>query len=188
MRAVTRLLAALLVLAGATPLLAQDAKFHGLLDVRAAAGHFDPITGGNGTLGFPRWRLLPTPDSDGVFPDHEPILIQLGDFNQYLLPAGALRASRNGKAFKYRAPRSSGPRTIKRLVLKRQADGGWRARFAMTGLDLSRLVIEDPVCLSMAIIIGDDDFFSGVSLTRKSFTAKRVRVDGTCEANTWPWL
>jgi hypothetical protein len=188
---VTRLAAALLLLAAASafaqPAPGTDAVYHGLLGVRSAAGRFDPLTG-NGTLSFPRWRILPTPSSNGVFPAEEPLLIQLGDFNQYTLPAGSLTAAKNGSRFSYRAPKGAGERVIKRMVLKRRADGSWAVRFVMTGLELSRLVIEDPVCLGMAFIIGDDDFFSGVNLTRKSFTARRVKVDGECEAGEWPWL
>lgn len=185
-------LAALVVVLAAAAARAQtapvaDGIFHGLLDVRAATGRFDPDVG-TASLTVPRWRLLVVPESNGLYPDQEPIIVQLGDFNQYPLDAGLMRAARNGRTFSYRAPRNAPERGIRRLRLKRLGDGSWAVRMVLSELELSRLIIEDPVCLGMAIIIGDDDFFTGVNLTRKTFDAKRVRVSGECEPGGWPWL
>ena len=47
-----------------------------------------------------------------------------------------------------------------------------------------------PVCNPMAVIVGDDDGFSGVEFDRPGgFSSSRVKIDGTCTpAGGWPWL
>jgi hypothetical protein len=58
------------------------------------------------------------------------------------------------------------------------------------GIDLSELMLSLPVCNPMAVIVGDDDGFSGVEFDRPGgFSSSRVKIDGTCTpAGGWPWL
>ena len=58
---------------------------------------------------------------------------------------------------------------------------------SVVGLDLSRLLFEDPVCYATAVIIGSDDGFTGVAVSSPSFRSRRVRAPEECEAQAWPW-
>lgn len=166
---------------------APDAIYHGLLDVVPAGGKIDPETG-DARIEVRRWRFLLAPASNGIYPDLEPILVAIGEDSPFVVEAGLLRRSRNGGTFSYRAPRGTGPRGVKRVKIKLLDDGSYGARLTLAGIDLSRLVVVDPVCLPMAIIVGDDDFFSGVNFTRTSFSSRRVRLPTTCEPDgIWPW-
>jgi hypothetical protein len=166
-----------------------DAIYHGILEVRRARGTLDRRTG-NALLQVRDWRFILTPGTNGLFPDQEPILITMEGDPGFLLPAGMLRKSRKGNTFTYRAPRSSDPRSIRLFRLKVLADGSWLVRFKLRGLTLSGLIVQDPICLPLAVIIGDDDGFSGVEFTSPSFRSRRVRVASECvpPGNEWPWL
>jgi hypothetical protein len=62
--------------------------------------------------------------------------------------------------------------------------------FTLVGIDLSTLVLSYPFCSPMAILVGDDDGFSGVQFDRPGgFNGSRVKIDGTCNPGSgWPWL
>ena len=98
-----------------------------------------------------------------------------------------LKASRNGRVFTYRAPRGTPAPAVKLLRLKLRRDGWYGVDLTLTGVDLTRLMVEDPVCLPTAIIIGDDDGFSGVSFTRRNFFSRRVKIPSDCDTGSWPW-
>jgi len=166
---------------------AVEPVFHGELEILPAGGSFDPETG-ESTIKVPRWRFIPYFDSDGLLPTSEPIVIALGD-NTFTIPAGMVKVSRSGRVFAFRAARDADPRFPKRFRLKLRKDETWSVRFTLRGVKLSDLVVTYPVCLPMAVLVGDDDGFSGVELTRKSFSSRRVLIEKDCPiGDDWPWL
>ena len=172
----------------AAPATTATPAFHGTLDMIAAHGTIDPSTG-NATLKIRGWRLLLSPDSNGIFPDQEPMLIALAE-NNFYLAAGALKPSRRGRVFRYRAPRDVGPRAIRSLRLAERRDGIYTLSFTLTGVELSRLTIQDRDCVPMAFIVGDDDGFGGARLRRPSFKTRQIVLPGDCTADlngAWPW-
>ena len=174
--------------ASAQPATTATPNYHGVLDILAARGTISPDTG-IATLKIRRWRLLLTQDSNGIFPDQEPTLIALAE-NNFYLPAGSLKASRGGRVFRYRAPRDAGPRALRSLYITRRPDGAYLVSFTLTGVELSRLTIQDRDCVPMALIVGDDDGFAGARLRRPSFETRRLLVTGDCTADlngAWPW-
>src|SRR5205814_9203029 len=112
------------------------------------------------TLRVRRWRLVLAETSNGIFPDKEPVLVALGE-ESYVLAAGSLTPSRKGKVFRYRAPADAGPRGFRFFRIARRANGSYRVRFTVIGIDLSALVLPPPVCQPMAVIVGADDGFTG---------------------------
>src|SRR5204863_8295070 len=94
--------------------------YHGTLRIlRPAVGTFDAATG-NGTLRVRRWRLGLREDSNGIFPDQEPVVVALGE-ESFRLEAGSLTRSRNGKVFRYQAPHDAGPRGIRSIRIAQRA-------------------------------------------------------------------
>jgi hypothetical protein len=171
----------------AGPVTTATPIYHGLLDIIAARGNFDPDTG-NAKLKIRRWRLLLSPDSDGIFPDQEPTLIAIAENNFYLAP-GSLKASRRSKRFRYRAPRDAGPVAVRSLRIDRRRDGSYLVSFTLTGVELSRLTIANRDCVPFAFIVGDDDGFSGARLRRPSFESRQLFLPGACdESGDWPWI
>jgi hypothetical protein len=168
--------------------------YHGVLGFLPAKGKIDRPTG-VGSLKIGHARLLLSPTSDGVFPDREPILVALGD-NVFTLPTGMLKASPSGKVLSYRAPQND-PGGILAFRIWQIAGpgaagasrGAYGIRFTLRGLNIPRLDVQDPLCLPMAIIVGDDDGFSGVVLTSPSFQSRNFSIPRDCDAgNTWKWL
>jgi len=167
------------------------AVFHGVLDVLPARGRFDYDTGDT-SITVRRWRFLPSPDTNGVFPDKEPILIAMGD-NMFLLPAGSVVASHHGKWFHYRAPRGTPPPAILSFSMKLRKEGSYGVNFHIDGAEFSRLGLEDGFCVPTAVLIGDDDGFNGCTFTRpgflKSVRSPRIRIPGkSCIPAEWTWL
>ena len=160
--------------------------FHGVLDVRPAAGTLDRHTG-DGTLKIHRWRFLPAPTSNGIFPGEEDLLVAVGD-NNFFLPAGSLLTIGGGRMFRYRAPRDAPSGGIRSFRLSRRSGGAWVMAFTLTGLAVPRLLTENPICVPSAVIIGDDDAFSGAKLTSPTFRSRRLAVASRCDASGWPWL
>src|SRR5262249_24621451 len=63
----------------------------------------------------------------------------------------------------------------------------YKVSFSLVQIDLSTLVLESPVCTPMAIIIGDDDGFSGVQFARPGLVGPKIRVQSKCDdVNNWP--
>jgi hypothetical protein len=187
--AVTLLVALAAASASAQPVTTATPVNHGQLDVHPARGTIDPVTG-MATLKAHDWRFLPVyPSPDGVYPAQEPIVIALSE-NNFYLPAGAVKASRHGTLFRYRAPRHAGSRGIRSLRLMQRQKGIYLLSFTLTGVDLSQLTIADRACVPMAFIVGDDDGFNGASLRRPSFTSRTLLVPGGCplDNSEWPWL
>src|SRR5262245_22255564 len=156
------LLAGAALLATAAAASAQIPLYHGqALDVRSSVGTMDPDSG-MAVVKVRGWRLRLAANTNGIFPDREPILIQVGE-TPYRLEAGAMKVSRNGKVFTYRGPRSAPAPAVRLLRLKLRRDRWYGIDLTLTGVNLERLIVEAPICLPTAIIIGDDDGFSGVS-------------------------
>ena len=183
-------LAALLALPATTR--AQAAPvYHGVLGVRPATGAFDKNVG-IASLRVRSWILGLAANSNGIAPDKETIIIAVGDTEKLVVPAGDVKASKNGKSFVYRNPKGRGVRLLKIRRLKDDGDGTARYSFtfSLVNIDLSFMVDQYPLCTPMAIIVGDDDGFSGIELDRPGgFTRSRVRVDGACiNVADWPWI
>lgn len=187
--ALTALAAA--VLLPVVPARAQEPLFHGVLAVKPAPGAVDK--GGRGSLRVRNWELCLISDSNGIAPDREPVIVALGESERLVIPVGQLRPSRSGKKFTYRNPGAE--RGVRFLQLRQMksdrfcaAPARYRVRVTLAGIDLSRLLIEYPVCVSMAVIIDDDDGFTGIELDRPGgFDRPKIRVLGACQAEAWPW-
>jgi len=55
-------------------------------------------------------------------------------------------------------------------------------------VDLSQLVLSNPVCQPLAVIVGDDDGFTGADLMTRPAFSRHVAVPRACSVNTWPWI
>jgi len=158
--------------------------YHGGLTVRPAHGVINENTG-RASFSVSNWVLSPVNESNGVFPSQEPILIAIGE-ESFRIEPGMVKATRKGRRFTYRAPKGL-TRGIRQLRIQLQKDGSYAFRFTLKNVDLSRMRISDPVCVPMALIIGDDDGFSGVDLTSNGFSP-RLTVRGRCDnVDSWPW-
>ena len=158
--------------------------YHGKLRIlRPAVGTFDTATG-IGTLHVRRWRFELKQGSNGIFPDQEPVVVALGD-ESFRLDAGSLTRSRNGKVFRYQAPHDA--RGIRSFRIARRASGIYVLSFTLIGVDLSQLVLENPVCRPLAVIVGDDDGFTGADLMTRPAFSRHLAVPRACPVNTWPW-
>jgi len=175
---------------GASAEIATVAKpiYHGILRVNPASGTIDRQTG-SATIKVNHWALiLDSEESDGIYPNLEPIIVAIGIEPPFSLDAGALRASHNGKTFSYRGKLKRGDRGISKMTIHQEADGSYAVRFMLMGVDLSSLIFNDPLCLPMAVIIGNDDGFSGVNVTTAPKYGTRVRIPSECDqVPVWPW-
>lgn len=129
---------------------------------------------------------MPASGSDGIDPAAEPVIIAIAD-EQFLIPAGQMKASRNGRRFRYK---NNTGRGVQLLTMVRTPTGSLRVSLKLTGVDLSTLVVADPPqCLSFALVVGNDDGFSGISFDRpKPFPSKLLTIPGFCTGNSaWPW-
>ena len=161
--------------------------YHGTLRIlRPAVGTFNTSTG-IGTLRVRGWQLELNQGSNGIFPDQEPIVVALGD-ESFRLDAGSLKRSRNGKVFRYRAPPEAGQRGIRSFRIARRASGIYLVSFTLIGVDLSQLVLANPVCRPLAVIVGDDDGFTGADLMTRPAFSRHLTVPRACPENTWPWI
>ena len=162
--------------------------FHGILGVGPARGSIDRHTG-TGVITVHGWPFSLNPDSNGMQADREAILIALGD-DSFVVPAGSLHSSHNGRTFTYRGPHSRGWRGVRSLQLHHDPRNAFfTVAFTVSGVDLSQLNQEDPLCRPLAVIVGDDDGFSGVVLTSPSFASRHVSIPRACDTgNSWPWL
>ena len=175
--------------------------FHGVLEVLPAPGTIDRATGA-AVLRLRRWRLqlVPTqdgvPGSNGIFPDRERVLITIGagGQNDLYLPPGSLVAHRRGKVFTYRAPRGTlrGIRTIRITQVQKDPTTGlgsvYRVNATLVGVILTDLLYRTrPDCISLAIIVGDDDGFSGVQFVEPNLNGRQIAIARSC-TSPWPWL
>jgi hypothetical protein len=182
------LFAAALVVGLGAPAGAQvpDAVYHGELDVLPSVGKFDYDTG-VASLKLRKWRFLVVTDSNGLAPDQETIVVLVGE-NSFPLPPGALKRSRNGKVFSYKAAKDD-PSPLRALRMRNR---GYFYTFNVTLRDvpLGTLTTNDGVCLPVALLVGDDDAFNGGVFRRPGFTVdatvKQLRIQRSCPV-PWPW-
>ena len=153
--------------------------------VRAGKGQIN-LDSGQASFKVVGWEIIPPTDSNGIDPGTEPVTIAIGDQERFLIPAGEMKVLRKGKRFLYKVKTDRG---VQLLKLTRTPLNTLKMTLKIAGVDLSPLVIADPpVCLSMAIIIGDDDGFSGVQFDRpKPFPSRLLTLPGFCTPPDWPW-
>ncbi len=172
---------------GAPSLARGQSLTHGQLSIpRAARGTID-LDSGNATFKVKNWGLVLDQASNGVNPADEAFTIGIAE-ERFLIPAGQLKASKNGKRFRYLD--KSVDRGIQQLKIVVTPAGAIKVSFKVVGADLSGLIIGDPpLCLPFAVIIGDDDGFSGVSFDRpKPYPSRLLTIPGSCKDTTeWPW-
>jgi hypothetical protein len=165
--------------------------YHGVLEVGRASGSIERPSGVS-SLHVPGWQFQLDPEqSNGIFPATEPVEVAVGPSatNKFALPAGSLKASRNGKRFTFRQKLHKGQAGIRMIQIALRPDGTYTVRFTVNGIVLDGLETQDPVCLPLAVIVGDDDGFQGVNFTSPTFTSHRLRIAGKCNATgDWPWL
>jgi len=175
----------------AAPAGAIPPVFHGQLDIKPALGSINP-TYGVASLRVKNWKLVLTPNSNGIYPTQEGVIIAIGSSEQLVIPASGIRVSRNGRRFTFRDPKTS--RGVRTFQLRQYSNclgkACYHLAFTLVGIDLSTLVLSYPFCSPMAVIVGDDDGFSGVEFDRPGgFGGSRVKIDGTCTPSSgWPWL
>jgi hypothetical protein len=190
MRAVVALVVALLT-GVAAPAGAIAPVFHGALGIKPALGGFQKNTG-VASLRVKNWNFVLTPNSNGIYPTQEGVIIAIGTTEQLVVPASLIHASRNGRQFTFRDPKTT--RGVRMFQLRQYSNCPGKAcyhvAFTLVGIDLSTLVLSYPFCSPMAILVGDDDGFSGVQFDRPGgFNGSRVKIDGTCNSGSgWPWL
>ena len=153
--------------------------------VRAGRGQIN-LDSGQASFKVVGWEIIPPSNSNGIDPGTEPVTIAIGDQERFLIPAGEMKVLHKGKRFLYKAKSDRG---VQLLKLAWTPAGTLKMTLKIAGVDLSPLVIADPpICLSMAVIIGDDDGFSGVSFDRpKPFPSKLLTIPGFCTPQDWPW-
>ena len=189
MRVARHVLALLLAIwagTAAAQVTTPEALYHGVLTVNPARGTLDLVTG-NALLKAGHWRADLNPETNGMFPDREPILFAIGE-EIFRLPDDMMRSSRKGKMFSYRA-KPAPERGIGSLRLQRRRNGSWSITFDLRGVELSALFVDNPVCKPLALIVGDDDFFNGVLLSRAPPASTHLRIPSDCDATGgWPWI
>jgi len=196
MRAAVAVLACLsAIVCAAAPATAQPTTsatpvYHGILVARPARGTFKNSSG-EVNLKVGPWPFRLSIDSNGIFPDQEPVVIQIAEDLGFYLAPGMLRPVRKGRSFVYRAkPEPGSTRSINLFRIDTQPDGTFRVRFKIRGLSLTRLQVEMPICAPFAVIIGDDDGFIGATFTRPSFESPRVKLPTSCviDPEEWVWI
>jgi len=161
-------------------------KYHGTLQPEPVSGRIDPETGVS-RLVVKGWLLRPAADSNGVFPAAEPVLVAVGE-ESFRIERGRLSPSKSGRRFSYRSA-GSVQRGVRSMRLRLRPDGAYDVRLVLFNVSLGRLLFDYPQCVPMAVIVGDDDGFTGVDLDRKSFTSRRLMVRGGCVPDEdWVWL
>ena len=163
--------------------------YHGVLEVEHASGSIARPSG-MASVHVPGWPFQLDPEqSNGIFPATEAVEVAIGTDSRFVLAAGSLKASRNGRKFTFRQKLRKGVAGIRMIQIVRQPDQTYTVRFAVSGVDLQGLQREDPVCMPVAVIVGDDDGFQGVFFSSPTFTSHRLRTVGKCDATgDWPWL
>jgi hypothetical protein len=166
---------------------AQTELKHGKLRVNHAGRGTIDRSSGSASFKLTGLDLLPADDSDGINPATETVTIGISE-ERFLIPAGQLKVSRNGKRFRYKAKTDRG---VQLLDMRKRPDGSFRVSLKLAGVDLSSLVVsQPPLCLPFAVIIGNDDGFSGVSFDLPNpYPSPRLSIPGFCtDAASWPWV
>jgi len=162
---------------------------HGFLDLVPAGHGVLNRTTGNATLTVHGWRYIVADDTNGLRPEWERLIVAIGQGqNDFYLPPGSLKPSRRGRVFRYRAPHGASGPGIRFFRMGRRSDGTYRVSFRVVGIELSSLNFNDPICLPLAVIVGDDDGFATADASSPTFESRFLKVSsGTCKAG-WPWL
>jgi len=166
---------------------AQTQLTHGKLRVNHAGRGTIDLSSGSASFKLTGLDLIPDATSDGINPATETVTIGISE-ERFLIPAGQLKTSRNGKRFRYKAKTDRG---VQLLDMRKRPDGSFRVSLKLAGVDLSSLVIsQPPICLPFAVIIGNDDGFSGVSFDLPNpYPSRRLSIPGFCtDAASWPWV
>ena len=163
--------------------------YHGQLIVGKAKGTI--TKSGDATIEIRDWVFKPFRNTNGIYPDQEPMVVAVQDEN-FRLEAGSLKPDKSGTVFKYKARgRARRARGITAVRFARLADGTWDVRLTLHNMDLSVLNRQTPSdCTPMAVLVGDDDGFSGVIFDRpRGFRSRIISVLSACDSNTdWPWI
>src|SRR5439155_25696281 len=113
------------------------------------------------------WRYIVADDTNGLHPGSERLIVAIGEGqNDFYLAPGSLQVSRGGSVFRYRASRDerkkpSGLRSFRMIKHPAGADCSpldpcsFRVSFSVWGIDLSALFFNDPICVPIAVIVGD---------------------------------
>ena len=158
---------------------ATEGSFAAFLGVRPAKGKLDESRG-LGSLEVRRWRFRASSFSDGIDPANERVVISIGDRTQFVLPAGALVASKNGRRFRH--VDKGVTQGIKKLTLKRKRDGAYLVWFSLEGVVMDQLLVQYPFCDTFSLEVGNDEAFSGIDLDRpRGERSPRVKLRGFCE-------
>jgi hypothetical protein len=158
---------------------ATDGSFTASLGVRPAKGKLDESRG-VGSLKVRRWRFRPQSISDGLDPANEPVFVSVGARTQFVLPAGALVASKSGKRFRYKNKGAN--QGITSFKLKRRRDGAYDVSFSLEGVVMDQLLVQYPFCDTFSLELGNDEAFSGIDFDRpRGDRSPRIKVRGFCE-------
>ncbi len=161
---------------------------HGVLQLPHPADGLRYHPADTGRVTVRGWRFFVSPDSDGIFPDREPIVVAIGA-QTFFVPAGQMRARAHGRIFVFRAGRTTPPGGVRYLRLARIQSGLFDVRMRVREIDLRALRNDVELCMPGAVIVGDDDAFSGIQLRTPGFEAKTFTIDRPCDPKgSWPWL
>jgi hypothetical protein len=162
--------------------------YHGVLQLPVAGRGVRDLETHMGRLQVQHWDFFVSPDSNGIFPDQEPVYVAV-DRQTFEVPPGQIRKRRRGRLFIYRARRPLPEFGLRYFRLAERQPGIWAVAFRVRGLDVTPLSGDVDACLAAAVIIGDDDAFSGIKLRERGLDAKTFVVPLPCDPNgSWPWL
>lgn len=180
-----RVLAALVLMA-ASAAHAQTQIDAGQLRINRAGRGTINLDSGQASFKVVGWEIVPPSDTKGMDPATQPVTIAIGDGERFLIPSGTIKVLAKGKRYLYKAKTDRGVQLLKLAWTPAKT---LKMTLKIAGVDLSQVVIADPpVCVSMAVIIGDEDGFSGVSFDRpKPFPSRLLTIPGFCTPQDWPW-
>jgi hypothetical protein len=161
---------------------AESLFFHGTIGFTPANGKLDRnrARGYPATLKVRQWSFQPAPDSNGVDPGSEAIVVHVGE-REWTVPTGELVASKRGAVWTYKRRGGGTNAGIQRLQIRRESDQTFAIRFVVGGIDGSVLDVQDPACVPFVLIIGDDDAATGINLSSPTFSSSKLRVREICD-------
>ena len=184
-------LATLLGVAVAATSHAQVQTFEGVLRVTKSGKGLIEQEGaarGRGSFTIGGLELIPADNSDGFSLADEPIVIQVGS-EQFLIPAGVVKVSKNEKRVKFRDKTATNG--IRSATFVRTSAGIYRAKLSIVGLDLDVLITNRerlPLCAWLGIRVGNDEMLQGVSFDiPKLPPSKRLTLPGFCTDISGEW-